>query len=324
MFRVSRSSVSNVFLIVGLCMGLFAATWSNPVFAAPTTARQVVIEAREYAFVAPASIGAGYTSFTLVNRGHDPHHAQIARLQNGKTMADLMAALRGSNPNAAFALLEFVGGPAFSLPGQRSSSVTLNLRTGNYVLMCFISDEDGTPHFAKGMIKPMRVVAGGSASKPTADGTVLLRDFSFRFSANMRPGTHTWNIVNQGPQPHEMVLFKLNPGKTLADVMAEGNGPPPFRSLGGMQALNPGKSGWVTVNLQPGTYVAICEVPDSRTGKSHAELGMVYQFTVAGAAAGSPATLPNTGGETQAPLLLVAAALGFFALGMTLRRRRSS
>ncbi len=82
--------------------------------------------------------------------------------------------------------------------------------------------------------------------------------------------------------------------------------------------------------MQAGTYVAVCFIPDPATGKPHAALGMLREFTV-GAAAG-PGNLPATGeapvpvalpdtGARGVPLLLLAAALGLFSVGMVLRRR---
>jgi hypothetical protein len=40
--------------------------------------------------------------------------------------------------------------------------------------------------------------------------------------------------------------------------------------------------------MQPGTYVALCYMPDRESGWPHAFLGMVGLFTV-GAGAGTPA-----------------------------------
>jgi uncharacterized cupredoxin-like copper-binding protein len=47
-----------------------------------------------------------------------------------------------------------------------------------------------------------------------------------------------------------------------------------------MNALDVGASGWLTVGLAPGTYVAICIVPDPASGRRHTELGMIQEFTV--------------------------------------------
>lgn len=246
------------------------------------TTPQVVVKTTDYAFDAPDQINAGVVSIRMENNGKEPHHTQLARLAEGKTIADLQAAF-GQGEEAALALLEFAGGPAALDPGK-SQEVVLNLKEGNYVLLCFISAADGTPHFVKGMLKPLQVVAGGQgAQAPKADGAVSLKDFSIGMPAEVKAGKQTWEIKNEGPQPHEMAVIKLAPGKTMDDVGAffqAPSGPPPFESVGGMQALQAGESGWAVVDFQPGNYVALCAVPDPASGKAHAELGMITPFTV--------------------------------------------
>ncbi|MER3513040.1 MAG: hypothetical protein C4310_00335 [Chloroflexota bacterium] len=251
--------------------------------AAVATIPQIVIKATDYAFDAPASVNAGLISVKLENHGQEPHQAQLARLQDGKTMADLQAAF-AQGEQAAIALLEFAGGPSVLGPGK-SQEVVLNLREGNYVLLCFIAGADGVSHLAKGMVKPLQVMAAGQggAQAPKADLSIALKDFGFEMPAQVKAGRQTWEIKNQGPQLHEMVIIKLAPGKTMNDVGAflqSPAGPPPFEFAGGMQALTVGKSAWLMLDLQPGNYVALCNVPDPATGKAHAELGMLMPFTV--------------------------------------------
>lgn len=250
---------------------------------AAVTIPQIVIKATDYAFDAPAQVNAGLISVRLENNGQELHHAQIARLQDGKTMADLQAAL-AQGEEAAMALLEFVGGPSVLDPGK-SQEVVLDLKAGNYVLLCFISSADGVPHLAKGMVKPIQVVAAGQsgAQAPQANLSVVLKDFGFEMPAEVKAGKQTWEIKNAGPQLHEMVIFKLAPGKTMDDVGAffqSPAGPPPFEAVGGMQALSVGKSAWLVLDLQPGNYIALCNVPDPASGKAHSELGMIMPFTV--------------------------------------------
>jgi hypothetical protein len=89
--------------------------------------------------------------------------------------------------------------------------------------------------------------------------------------------------VNDGPQPHELVLHKLAPNTTADDVIAffhDPRGAPPFANAGGMQGLPPGEAGWAHLDLAPGTYVAICYIPDPTSGKRHMDLGMVKTLTV--------------------------------------------
>ena len=118
----------------------------------------VTVHAKDFAFVAPKSIPAGMTSFKLVNDGKNLHHMQIIKLEEGKTFADLQAAMKvqGAPPPK---WLVPVGGPNAAVPGG-SVEATLNLEAGNYVIMCFIpSAGDPTPHFMKGMIQPLTVSA---------------------------------------------------------------------------------------------------------------------------------------------------------------------
>ncbi len=49
-----------------------------------------------------------------------------------------------------------------------------------------------------------------------------------------------------------------------------------------MNALSRGNSGIVVLDLKPGDYVALCNVPDQSkpNGDSHVHLGMIKAFTV--------------------------------------------
>jgi uncharacterized cupredoxin-like copper-binding protein len=140
---------------------------------------------------------------------------------------------------------------------------------------------------AKGMVKPIEVIAAsaeiGTLTQPKADATVKLQDFSFIIPAEVKAGKQTWQIINEGTQPHEIMLIRLAEGKTLADAQAFAQAPhgqPPFSSIGGFQGINPGSSGWLNLDLQPGDYVALCYIPDPASGHAHMDLGMIMPFTV--------------------------------------------
>jgi hypothetical protein len=47
-----------------------------------------------------------------------------------------------------------------------------------------------------------------------------------------------------------------------------------------MNGLSAGVDGYMTVDLQPGQYLAICNIPDPQSGLPHSKLGMVRAFTV--------------------------------------------
>lgn len=310
MRRFNRSIVSLGSLLFGVFVAIAVA--ANIAHAAPGAAiPEIVIQGHDFAFSGPDQIAAGLIAITLENDGHEPHQANLARLQDGKTIEDLLAAFK-QNEGAGMAMLEFVGGPNTVDPGLRQR-VVLDLAAGNYVLICFVPSADGVPHLAKGMIRPLRVLAGsstGTPSEPSAAASVTLKDFAIALPATITAGAQTWQVTNAGPEPHELTLLKLAPGKTAGDVMAflhQPSSPPPFAEIGGIGALQAGKRGWFDLDLQPGNYVALCFVPTPTDGKPHFAHGMLTPFSVA---AGSPAALPATGAPQSGRLL------GWLGLGV--------
>jgi len=246
------------------------------------------VHAKDFSFDAPDSISAGWTTFHLVNDGPNFHHIQLVRLDSGKTVQDLGEALKNPNaPPPRWAV--FVGGPNAPSPGS-ASDATLNLQPGSYAMLCVVDIPGHVAHVTKGMVRPLTVTAasGAPAAEPSADVTITESDYKFDIPANITAGNHTFKIVNSGPQPHEVEIIRLAPGKTMKDFgefMAKAyadkvDGPPPGDGLGGITAMIPGGTEYFTANMTPGNYVMICFVPDMKDGKPHADHGMVKEFTV--------------------------------------------
>ena len=259
------------------------------VIAAPTRAvsvpaskpRVVNVTGEDFKFEAPDVIPAGLTEFRFLNKGPALHHMTIVKLGADKTVDDLRAAF--ANPGPPPSWMKFLGGPNASDPGVEANA-TIMMAPGNYALVCFV-DIGGPPHFAKGMVRALRVVpAKSSASRPKADLTVTLVDYSFRLSSPIRAGTRTLRVYNAARQDHEVQLVQLAPGKTLADLMAwlsKMEGPPPGKALGGVAGMSPGVSESFTADFSSGSkYVLICFVSDAKDGKPHFAHGMSQQITV--------------------------------------------
>ena len=72
--------------------------------AAAATPEILTVTASDYKFEAPDQIPAGLVTVQLVNHGPSPHHVQLLRLGEGKTLADFQAAVQKG------------GMPAWALP----------------------------------------------------------------------------------------------------------------------------------------------------------------------------------------------------------------
>ncbi len=270
-----------------------AALIALPALSAPAPAGPVVtVVATDYHLALPASLPAGATTFQLVNHGHELHQMMVVRLEQGKTEADFMAALRKAGPSGQLpAWAVGVGGPNGTSPGETSIATTVTLQPGHYVAMCVIPSPGGTPHFMKGMITPFTVTAARTAKAapmPAPDETIKLVDYTFQFSKPLAAGRHVIRVVNAGTQWHELELVRLNPGKTVKDLEAwEGAveagkpaGPPPADALGGVAPLDPGHSATMTVDLAPGRYGMLCFLPAKADGKPHFMHGMAMDVDV--------------------------------------------
>jgi hypothetical protein len=247
---------------------------------------QMTIIASDYKFDAPDEVPSGMMTVHLVDNGAELHHVAFVELKAGKTMADVQQAMKAMKPDGVPP--EWMvdhGGVNASHPGGGMSSATQNLDAGNYALICFIPSPDGTPHFAKGMVRPLTVAAStdAAAPEPTADIVMSLKDYSFTLSKPLTAGKHTIRIESSGSQSHEVQLVRLAPGKKAEDVPAwvmKPNGPPPGEPIGGVPAMAKGSAAYITADFTPGDYALICFLTDVKDGKPHFAHGMIQQVHI--------------------------------------------
>lgn len=93
-------------------------------------------------------------------------------------------------------------------------------------------------------------------------------------SSEVRAGSVTFIVRNRGGIAHDFIVIKtdLAPDKLTIDAQtqkANEDG-----RAGGIQELAPGRGGNLRLDLQPGHYVLICNVP------THYQLGMRTELTV--------------------------------------------
>ena len=265
---------------------------------------EVALGAADYSFTLADTVAGGLVQVRFTNNGKEDHHAQFLRLNDGVTQQQFQATFQSALQAAAtegeaalFRIFEVVtadGGPPPVAPGKEAE-VVMDLRQGQYVMVCFLPGADGIPHIAKGMIKPLTVTAAPAdqPSPPSVAGTVDLADFAFAtFPSEIKVGKTKVGVTNKGQEPHEMTVVRLK-GINVTQLLeilggpppppgsAPPSGPPPFEFAGGYQAMMPGQTGWTILDLTAGDYAAICFIPSpANEFKPHFALGMARAFTV--------------------------------------------
>jgi hypothetical protein len=254
-----------------------------------TGLQEVLVRTRDYQFDAPEVVRSGPTHIRLINEGPDFHHLWLVRLLDGKTLKDLTDVLSAGD----VALPDWAvdeGGP--NTPGKpgEESSVYLDLKPGNYAMLCVIpAATDGLPHIAHGMVRGLTVeksTTEETAELPKADITMTLADYSFALSKAITPGKHTIRVENIAPQAHEVVVVKLDEGKTAQDFIQWVGTVPrddkagPGEIIGGVTGISKGEFNIVTLDFEPGRYALVCFFPDAGDGMPHFMHGMVQEFTV--------------------------------------------
>ena len=252
----------------------------RPVAVAP---QEVVVRTRDYAFEAPDTISSGPTTFRLINQGPDFHHVWLVRLDGGKTVGDLVSRLvteHGPMPEWA---VDFGGPNTPGAPGG-STSATVDLKPGNYAMICLIPAPDGQLHIMKGMFRPLVVTPSASSSPmPAVELVMTLNDYTFELDRPITAGRHVIRVANVASQAHELVIVRLQPGRTAGDfvnwvVTREGEAPGTL--IGGVTGLAHGVSNVITLDFEPGEYAFLCFVPDAGDGQPHVAHGMMKQFSI--------------------------------------------
>jgi hypothetical protein len=236
-------------------------------------------EGLQYMGMTETGLPSGLTTFTFQNERADAEFAPaIARLNDDATLDEFAEAATSENPMSAVSMVTLYGG-RWLQPGD-SMSYETNLTPGNYLFL----EQTET---SAGALKPFSVVAGAEtpdAGAPASDVTVSLVDFAFVMPDTVAAGEHMWHISNDGGQWHEMTVFPVPEGTTAADVLELASDPNSEEEPEVAFQFGPISSGietWTDVNLEPGTYAALCFLPDvAGDYSSHMEHGMIRVFTV--------------------------------------------
>lgn len=325
-----------------------------PLAAAPTTAgatttapvgNSVVITTTGMNYKVQGTLKPGVGSITWANRDDDLHMMSMGRLKAGVTQAKLKAAAKTSDKAVTALLADSPdttwGGPALLTPGQ-TETVTTSLQPGNYGLLCFVMGKDHMSHAAMGMVSILKVSGATQSVTPKASGTIAVGDSGIVWPAGFT-GHGTYAVKDTGTKPHSLSLARLDKGVPLLqflgsvnDAVGSGGVPRGGSLMSGIDALSPGQTAWITLDLSDGHYgyVSPEDIRGPQLPKQSGEFTVGANAPSSSSSAPSPSSTSSgppvvtdgpapTGASTNWSVMAGFGALGAAALagGAALRRR---
>jgi hypothetical protein len=263
-------------------------------------------------FSGPASTFSGRSELILVNQGQGFDNLLIAKLTGANTVDNLPAQGNQELYNNLPSWIIPIGGPGKVPPGK-TSSITVNLEAGNYVLIRFGTDENNVTIPAWDLRVPFTVAqsANSLALEPDFDMLMNMIDFGYTVSDEYKPGvgsaivkegSHIIKITNMGKIPHEVILAKFDKGKRAVDYPGwkrntQGNGggnlvpimledgtfpttPPTATIWGGSTIIAANGVAYLHVDLVPANYLMYCTLPNPQTENPNFSAGMIEEFSV--------------------------------------------
>ena len=252
-------------------------------------------------FLAPDTIPSGWNTFEYKNESTETHFFLLDKYPEGKTFADTkkeifppfdtgMELINKGKTEEGFAAFNnlpawffevvFSGGSGLISP-QNIATTTLNMKPGYYIMECYVKMENGKFHSSMGMAKPLVVSEENSGNTPP-EATVTINISSkegITYDEPIIKGDQTFavkfndQIAHENFMGHDVNLIKLSENSDLKNLESWMNwanpkglispSPDGITFLGGINDMPAGSTGYFQVNLEPGKYAFISEVPDA-------------------------------------------------------------
>jgi len=220
----------------------------------------------------------------LVIKGQTRRELVLHRVPAG-TMPEQLVRGAAGRPVRWFEQWSF-GGPAVPRDSTRDASVTVDIRPGRYVLVAYEVDAAGRPRGQRFIWRELTAIAAAvliPGRFPVPDARIRIKDASIDMIGALRPGLRTLQVENAGAHPHELIVGRLKPGRTVADVTRwnrDRNDPAPFVYVGGVTPMSPAVTAQVWLTLQSGVHVLLCPMRGERDRVADYERGVITSFRV--------------------------------------------
>jgi hypothetical protein len=258
------------------------------VVAAPVTPsgaqRVLTVIASDTSIDASPTVPAGITTFRLLLKGKVRRELVVHRIPAGTNPGDLAKGAAG-RPERWFEQWSF-GGPMVPRDSSKEAAVTVDLRPGRYALVAYEVDAADRPRPDKYVWREVDGIAGAvliPARFSVPDATIRVKDARVEVSGVLKTGQRTLQIENVGARPHELLIGRLRPGKTVDDVRAwdrDRNEPPPFVYVGGVTPMSSDMTAQTRLVLQTGMHVILCPMRHSGARERDYQRGVLAAFKV--------------------------------------------
>lgn len=242
----------------------------------------------------------GWTTFKYENNSLDPHFFILEKMPDSlgieafkqELIPPFLAAFKHfdqgnieagmqafQNIPEWFQRVELGGGVGLT-SGQTSSESTVYLSPGTYVMECYVRMPDGMAHTFMGMLKELRVQnTPNNLEPPKADLPITISsERGIQFVDSLKAGSYTFSVDFEDQKKyehmlgHDVNLVKLENDSlvtTLGQWLNTANikafrtpAPKGVSFLGGVEDLPEKSKGFFKVQLDPGHYLLISEIPN--------------------------------------------------------------
>lgn len=139
-----------------------------------------------------------------------------------------------------------------------------------------------------------------TAAAAIPEVTFHANDFAFEGPDTIPSGVTQITMANDGPSDHHLILVRLDPAHSFADLtaaLATGEMPDWMAAVGGDGGVATGMTNTTIQDLQPGTHAVLCFFQNGPDQPPHFALGMAHELTVSSER--NPAVLPVADAEIR-------------------------
>jgi hypothetical protein len=245
--------------------------------------RVLTVVAHDTSLEVAPTIPAGLATVRLELRGSVKRELIVHRIPAG-TLAETLAREAAGRPSRWFEKWSF-GGPGVPRDSARDASATLEMRPGRYLLLAYEVDAAGRPRGDRYIWIEIAAIARNfliPARFSDPDARIRMKDSRLEVVGVLRRGQRTLQVENLGARPHDLVVGRLKPGKTIDDVRRwdRDRGDAPFVYVGSLTPMSPDVTVQTRLVLQTGEHVVFSAMRHGGERDRDYQRGLLASFKV--------------------------------------------